>query len=76
MQEGQCRQKHPECVSQKISKGQAFWAFMFLTSFLFCVFVVKSHMPVARQGGGLEGNEICLGSQSGGGEAGMSTFIN
>lgn len=60
MQEGQCRQKHPECVSQKISKGQAFWAFMFLTSFLFCVFVVKSHMPVARRGEAWRGMKSAL----------------
>lgn len=38
---------------------------------------MKSHMPVGRQGvgGGLEGNEICLGNQSDGGEIGMGTLI-
>lgn len=30
----------------------------------FGVFLVKSHMPVERRGRGLEGNEVCLGSQS------------
>lgn len=45
IQEGQSRQKCPKRVSQKISKGQSYWAFVFLTSF-FGIFLAKSHMPL------------------------------